>query len=186
VRSGQAGPLKSRYARREIPLSFYLADQLRTRRAEFHPVPGAPVFAAPAGGLLHRDNVRNRVIKPAAEEAGAEWAGWHTFRHTCASLLFDRGANAKQVQCWLGHHSPAFTLETYVHLLEGRIDAPLEPVDLVGSSDAEKDAQDAQEQPDEASVNESANGSYSTPLDSTGDGRVVSWLGDTQQDVAVA
>ena len=25
--------------------------------------------------------------------------------------------NAKQVQMWLGHHSPAFTLATYVHLL---------------------------------------------------------------------
>jgi hypothetical protein len=27
------------------------------------------------------------------------------------------GLNAKQVQLWLGHHSPAFTLATYVHLL---------------------------------------------------------------------
>jgi hypothetical protein len=32
-------------------------------------------------------------------------------------MLFKRGFNAKQVQVWLGHHSPAFTLETYVHLL---------------------------------------------------------------------
>ena len=28
------------------------------------------------------------------------------------------GANAKQVQAWLGHHSPAFTLAVYVHLLD--------------------------------------------------------------------
>ena len=27
------------------------------------------------------------------------------------------GLNAKQVQVWLGHHSPAFTVATYVHLL---------------------------------------------------------------------
>jgi hypothetical protein len=32
-------------------------------------------------------------------------------------MLFRRGLNAKQVQVWLGHHSPAFTLATYVHLL---------------------------------------------------------------------
>jgi hypothetical protein len=32
-------------------------------------------------------------------------------------MLFRRGLNAKQVQLWLGHHSPAFTLETYVHLI---------------------------------------------------------------------
>jgi hypothetical protein len=30
--------------------------------------------------------------------------------------LFRRGLNAKQVQVWMGHHSPAFTLDTYVHL----------------------------------------------------------------------
>ena len=32
-------------------------------------------------------------------------------------MLFRYGLNAKQVQLWLGHHSPAFTLATYVHLL---------------------------------------------------------------------
>ena len=42
-------------------------------------------------------------------------------RHTCASLLFQRGLNAKQVQRWLGHHSASFTLDTYVHLLEDEL-----------------------------------------------------------------
>lgn len=32
-------------------------------------------------------------------------------------MLFRRNLNAKQVQLWLGHHSPAFTLATYVHLI---------------------------------------------------------------------
>ena len=45
------------------------------------------------------------------------WVGFHTFRHTAATLLFKGGLNAKQVQVWLGHHSPGFTLATYVHLL---------------------------------------------------------------------
>jgi hypothetical protein len=30
------------------------------------------------------------------------------------------------VQHWLGHHSAAFTLATYVHLLDGDIGEPLE------------------------------------------------------------
>ncbi|MGI8806174.1 MAG: tyrosine-type recombinase/integrase, partial [Thermoleophilaceae bacterium] len=50
---------------------------------------------------------------------------FHTFRHTCASMLFERGANAKQVQRWLGHHSASFTLDTYVHLLEDDLGEPL-------------------------------------------------------------
>jgi hypothetical protein len=29
------------------------------------------------------------------------------------------------VQRWLGHHSPAFTLSTYVYLLDGHIGEPL-------------------------------------------------------------
>jgi integrase len=36
------------------------------------------------------------------EEAGVPWAGFHTFRHTTASLLFARGLNVKAVQKW--HH----------------------------------------------------------------------------------
>ena len=67
------------------------------------------------------------MIRPAREEAGAPWAGFHTFRHTCAAMLFERGLNVKQVQRWLGHHSPSFTLDTYVHLLDERLP---EPVDL--------------------------------------------------------
>lgn len=43
---------------------------------------------------------------------------FHTFRHTCASLLFDNGRNIKQVQEWLGHADPGFTLRTYVHLMD--------------------------------------------------------------------
>ena len=42
-----------------------------------------------------------------------------------SSMLFDRGKNAKQVQMWLGHHSPSFTLDTYVHLFEDDLGEPL-------------------------------------------------------------
>jgi hypothetical protein len=44
---------------------------------------------------------------------------FHTFRHTCASMLFDAGKNVRQVADWLGHSDPAFTLRTYVHLMDG-------------------------------------------------------------------
>lgn len=70
-------------------------------------------------------NLRRRVLRRVAKEVGAPWAGFHTFRHTCASLLFARGSNAKQVQAWLGHHSAAFTLSTYIHLLDDDVGKPL-------------------------------------------------------------
>ncbi len=55
------------------------------------------------------------------------WAGFHTFRHTIASRMFEAGRNAVQVQHWLGHHSAAFTLSTYVHVLDGDLGGPVEP-----------------------------------------------------------
>src|SRR3954447_20558684 len=78
-------------------------------------------------------NALRRALKPAAEEAGVPWAGFHALRHTCASLLFAGGRNAVQVQRWLGHHSAAFTLERYVHLLDGDIGEPLR-VDVTGGA----------------------------------------------------
>jgi hypothetical protein len=53
------------------------------------------------------------------------WVGFHTFRHTCATLLFRNGWNAVQVQRWLGHHKPSFTLDTYVHLLDEDVPEPV-------------------------------------------------------------
>jgi integrase len=112
-------PPKSRHGTRSVPLDHELVAELRQRRRETEwPGDDDLVFTATNGAPLRPENVFRRVLKPAAEEAGAPWAGFHTFRHTCASLLFERGANAVQVQRWLGHHSPAFTLSTYVHLLD--------------------------------------------------------------------
>jgi integrase len=71
------------------------------------------------GGPLNPGNLRRRVLKPLAEEVDAPWAGFHTFRHTFASLHLRRGTNLLQLSRALGHHSPAFTLTRYTHLLPG-------------------------------------------------------------------
>ncbi len=110
-----------------MPLSPSLVDTLRAHRAAsaWHRDDDL-VFSSRAGTPLRMENVRRRYLRPAAEEAGAPWAGFHAFRHTCASRLFAAGRNAVQVQRWLGHHSPAFTLATYVHLLDDNLGEPLE------------------------------------------------------------
>ena len=120
------GALKSRYARRDLPIPLELADRLRplvAGRAE-----NALVFSSPVSGPYDPAHLHTRVLSPACAEAGVEWAGHHTFRHTVASRMFAAGRNAVQVQKWLGHHSAAFTLKTYVHLLdEDDLGGPLEP-----------------------------------------------------------
>jgi Phage integrase family len=52
----------------------------------------------------------------------AAWVHFHSLRHTCASMLFDGGKNIKQVAVWLGHTDPAFTLRTYVDLMDQGLD----------------------------------------------------------------
>jgi integrase len=124
---GRYAPPKSKHGRRSVPLDHALVRELRKARSGTDwPSDDDLVFCSRDGRPLHDRNLSARVLKPAAEEAGASWAGWHTLRHTCASLLFARGANAVQVQRWLGHHSPGFTLATYVHLLDDDLGAPLD------------------------------------------------------------
>jgi integrase len=89
------------------------------------------VFTSAVGARLNDGNLRRRVLIPATEAAGlgrvddeGKWRtsiGFHTFRHTCASLLFEAGRDVKQVAAWLGHADPAFTLRTYVHLMDDGI-----------------------------------------------------------------
>lgn len=117
------GPLKSRHATRDLPIPVALADRLAALRTP----QDALVFTSAAGTMLDPDNLHDRVLRPACEEAAVEWAGFHTFRHTVASRLFAEGRNVVAVQRWLGHHSPSFTLDTYCHLLDGDLGDPLDP-----------------------------------------------------------
>ena len=121
------GVPKSRNSRRTVPLPRGVAMELRLRRAEaeFHRDADL-VFPSGRGTLMSDTNLRARKLRPAAKAAGVPWMGFHTLRHTFASLLFDDGRNIKQVSALLGHADPAFTLRTYVHLLAGDVGGPLE------------------------------------------------------------
>lgn len=116
---------KSRYGRRDIPLTPRMLNALQQQRhSNTYGGEDDPVFATRAGTPLDYACVYGRVFKPAARRAGVPWAAFHTLRHTCATMLFRNGLNAKQVQMWLGHHSPAFTLAVYVHLLTDDLPDP--------------------------------------------------------------
>jgi integrase len=117
---GEISTPKSRYGLRAIPLSATLVDELRRHYATSHAGWESPrryVFGTLVDTIPLPANLSVRVMKPAARAAGVPWASFHTLRHTFASSLFRRGCNVKQVQAVLGHHSPAFTLDRYVHLI---------------------------------------------------------------------
>ncbi|MGA8364205.1 MAG: site-specific integrase, partial [Solirubrobacteraceae bacterium] len=106
---GVAGAPKSRFGIRSVPVGEDLAQRLLAVR------PGGAkdeslVFPNGKGGALAPDNIRSRVLLPAIERAGVPRVGFHAFRHTCASLLIERGLSPLRLQRWMGHHSAAYTL----------------------------------------------------------------------------
>lgn len=117
---GRVEPPKSKHGRRKVAISRPLAVKLRAHMDDvLDRSPDAWVFASQIGTPLDADNLRTRLIKPLMREIGAPWAAWHTLRHTYASLQLARGANIVQLSRALGHHSASFTLDTYIHLLDG-------------------------------------------------------------------
>jgi integrase len=126
VRGGLGAP-KSRYGRRDIPLSPDLVHALiETRRASEWPRDTDYVFPSPGGTPPSHSNLLSRVLRPAADAADVPWAGFHTFRHTCASMLIAEGRDIVQVSRWLGHHDPGFTLRRYAHLMDEGVGGALE------------------------------------------------------------
>jgi integrase len=79
------------------------------------------VFASRVGTPLNPSNIWRQTLKPTREAVGLPWVTFHSFRHTCASLLFEEKRNVKQVQEWLGHADPAFTLRRYVHQMDAGV-----------------------------------------------------------------
>lgn len=147
-RDGVVKDLKTKNSRRDIPLSSSLARRLWAAR----PANGKGIVFANKQGKHHsRHNIDNRVLAPAAKRAGLRRVGFHVLRHTCASLLFEGGKNAKQVQGWLGHATAAFTLDTYIHLMD----------DGLGSADFLDQA--VQPAPANASGDDSASAAIDSP-----------------------
>ena len=48
---------------------------------------------------------------------------FHKLRHSCASMLINRGWDIKQLQYWLGHADPDTTLRIYSHYNKHRLNA---------------------------------------------------------------
>jgi integrase len=120
---GEERAPKSRAGRRDVPLTPSMRDTLLRLRGKRYGGPTAPVWATQRGRPLDCHNLRTRVLRPVITELdlvdddGKPWVGFHAFRHICASLLFAAGRDILQVQGWLGHAKPSWTLRSRGTLL---------------------------------------------------------------------
>jgi integrase len=72
-------------------------------------------FPISSNALAERKNTN-------CEKAGVKQIRLHDFRHSCASLLINNGANIMIVAKYLGHAKIDETLNTYSHLFKNKMD----------------------------------------------------------------
>jgi integrase len=129
---GRVAPPKAG-SKRDLRLEASRARALRDLATDSE----ALLFTSEKGLRISSSNLMRRVLKPAAVRAGlgecvvtpkgkraVSWVGFHTFRHTCATLkIIEEGWALEQVQVFLGHASYQTTARFYAHLRS--TDAPV-------------------------------------------------------------
>ena len=112
------GSCKTEASQKPVPLDPLLAKTLCTWRAHTRYKTATDwVFASPYSQgrkpYWCQSLMRNRISLVARHVGITKKIGWHTFRHTCATLLRASGADIKVVQELLRHASCRVTLDTY-------------------------------------------------------------------------
>lgn len=115
---------KTRTSARTIPMLDILVEDL-SRLKEYNKKHqyGFTKYYFVFGDInpIHPDVLR-RTKNYYAEKAGIKQIRIHDFRHSCASLLINNGANIMIVAKYLGHAKIDETLNTYSHLFKNKMD----------------------------------------------------------------
>ncbi len=124
-RRGHVTTPKSHQARRvdmSAQLARVLQDWKSLQEAEAV-LRGRPdperVFVNRYGRLVNEMSLRH-VWRSILRRAEVRYRKIHCLRHTFASMLIEAGVPLPYIQRQLGHHSPAFTLKVYGHLIPRR------------------------------------------------------------------
>jgi integrase len=84
-----------------------------------HTAPDDFVFCKQDGGPLNPDVLRRDVLYPMLDRLGisrtSRSSGFHTFRHSAASIVNQETGNLKLAQKFLGHSNLSTTADVYTH-----------------------------------------------------------------------
>ena len=112
--------VKTRYARKPVPLDRSLADVLRLWKTQSQFTgPEDWIWASPfmAGEKPYFYGALMGAVSKAAKLAGLEGIGMHTFRHTYTTLLKNNGEDIKVVQELLRHANARVTMDVYAQAM---------------------------------------------------------------------
>lgn len=121
---------------RDVELTAFALDELRTHLATRKPGAGQPLFPTRTGGRLNPSNVRNRLLAECVDRANKKRATAgkrllpkvtpHTLRRTWASLALLAGRDVRWVMAQCGHTDARLTLQVYAQVVQRqRIDYDL-------------------------------------------------------------
>jgi site-specific recombinase XerD len=101
------------------------------------------MLATPAGEAVNKNGFNRTAWRPALAKAGVPSTrenGCHALRHHYASVLLHHGCDVKALSEYLGHHSAAFTLSVYCHLMPAAADRAREAIDAARARAADGSA----------------------------------------------
>lgn len=131
-------PPKTNKSCRNLPMADVLVDELKKLKEEMSKAKNfnEEFFAFGGSGGLEPftpSSVRDRKLK-LSEKANLKNIRLHDFRHSCASLLINSGANVTIVSKFLGHADVEETLNTYSHMFKGALDSVVNIVNNLTSN----------------------------------------------------
>ena len=114
----QLVPLANQHRNRRLQLSPEGVRALRRHHdhAPHAPSPNDLIFPNRKGGPLDRHHLYQQ-LNATGRRIGLPWVNLLTLRHTSVASMLQAGEPLSSIQAQLGHHSSAYTLATYKHLL---------------------------------------------------------------------
>ena len=123
-RTRRLGPPKSERSVRTVDMAPSVRQTLLALQKS---AAGPLVFSSEKGGPVP-PSVLARAFHGTIKRAQISRIRFHDLRHTYASLLIAAGKHPKYISAQMGHHSAAFTLDTYGHLMDR---LPVRPVEWI-------------------------------------------------------
>lgn len=130
VKSFEFSTPKTKSSIRTLPINKKLLEDLKMLKEEDSKIYGFnnSYFVCGDAFLIASNSIRDRKNKNCAL-AGVPQIRIHDFRHSCASLLVNNGANITVVAKYLGHTKIEETLNTYTHLFNSALSEVVNLID---------------------------------------------------------
>lgn len=121
---------KTKSSIRTLPMPRIVSNALSELHDYYFAFEGfSPLWACFGGLRALPDSSISKAKSDYARKAGIREIRLHDFRHSCASLLINHGANITLVSKYLGHSDIKMTLNTYSHFYKSKLEELVQAID---------------------------------------------------------